>query len=309
MPDHAGHAHSHGADHGAHAGERFLGTAFLLAAAILLVELAGGYFAHSLALLSDAGHMLTDVLALGAARFSARLAHRPPSGRWSYGFHRAGILAALFNAATLLVVSGAILVEAISRMLHPAPVQGAVMFAAAAVGLAGNLYIGLRLEGGHRHANLNVRSAWLHVMSDAAASGAVLVGGLLIYWTGWRIVDPVVSTLISLLILRGAWSILRETVAILMEGMPEGVDQAALVRALCNDSDIVSCHHLHVWSLGSGQVALSAHLVMCNAPLATVQGVMERTAAMLQRDFGIVHCTFQPESEGEPCVDGDDQHV
>jgi cobalt-zinc-cadmium efflux system protein len=309
VSEHAGHEHSHGADHSAHAGERFLGAAFLLAALILLVELTGGLFAHSLALLSDAGHMLTDVLALGAARFSARLAHRPPSGRWSYGFHRAGILAALFNAATLLVVSGAILVEAVSRLLHPVAVQGAIMFAAATVGLVGNLYIGLRLEGGHNHANLNVRSAWLHVMSDAAASGAVLVGGLVIYWTGWRIVDPIVSTLISLLILRGAWSILRETVAILMEGMPEGVDRAAVVRAVCDDKDIISCHHLHVWSLGSGQVALSAHLVLCNAPLASVQGVMERTAAMLQQDFGIAHCTFQPESEGAPCVDGEDHHL
>ncbi|MDA8346553.1 MAG: cation diffusion facilitator family transporter [Thermaerobacter sp.] len=300
------HRHAHSGAQDISSGERFLGTAFLLALIILLVEVAGGYFAHSLALLSDAGHMLTDVLALGAARFSARIAHRPPTGRWSYGFHRAGILAALFNASTLLVVSGAILVEAISRIMHPVPVQGGIMFAAAAVGLVGNLYVGLRLEGGHHHENLNVRSAWLHVMSDAAASGAVLLGGLIIAWTGWRIVDPVVSVLISVLILRGAWSILRETVAILMEGVPDGIDQQELLDALCADSDIRSCHHLHVWSLGSGQVALSAHLVLGNAPLAAVQTVVERAAAMLQEKFGIDHCTFQAESEGEPCVDGDD---
>ncbi len=301
-----GHQHAHAGAHDTSAGERFLGTAFFLTLIILLVELTGGYFAHSLALLSDAGHMLTDVLALGAARFSARIAHRPPTGRMSYGFHRAGILAALFNAATLLVVSGAILVEALSRLMHPVPVAGGVMFAAAAVGLVGNLYVGLRLEGGHQHENLNVRSAWLHVMSDAAASGAVLLGGLVIYFTGWRIVDPIVSILVSLLILRGAWSILRETVAILMEGAPDGIDQVDLVQALCADPDIRSCHHLHVWSLGSGQVALSAHLVLGNAPLAAVQGVVERATAMLHREFGIEHCTFQAESEGEPCVDGDE---
>ncbi len=287
-------------------GERFLRTAFLLSLIILLVEVAGGLLAHSLALLSDAGHMLTDVVALGLAQVSARIARRPPAGRWSYGFHRAGILAALFNAATLLVVAGAILVGAASRLVQPVSVQGGIMFAAAAVGLVGNLFIGLRLGGGHHHQSLNVRSAWLHVMSDAAASGAVLLAALAIAWTGWRYADPIASVVVSLLILRGAWSILRETVAILMEGVPEGVKPKDLLDALSGIEEVVSCHHLHVWSLGSGQVALSAHLVLRDAPLATVQGVIERAAATLQRDFGIDHCTFQPESLGEPCADGEE---
>lgn len=292
-------------DHAPHdaAGERFLRAALYLALVILLVEAAGGLLAGSLALLSDAGHMLTDVLALGAARFSARIAHRPPSGRWSYGFHRAGILAALFNASTLLVVSGAVIVSAIARLAHPVPVEGGVMFAAAAVGLAGNLYIGLRLEGGHHHPSLNVRSAWLHVMSDAAASAAVLLGGAVIALTGWRFVDPIVSMLIALLILRGAWGILRETVAILMEGAPDHIDQDALVQVVCRESEVLSCHHLHVWSLGSGKVALSAHLVLENRPLTDVQGVLERVSGRLQCEFGIDHCTLQPESLGEPCLD------
>jgi cobalt-zinc-cadmium efflux system protein len=299
MSHHAHHAHAESA------GSRFLIQAFTLASLLLLIEVVGGLAAHSLGLLGDAGHLLTDVLALGASVFSARLARRPAQGRWSYGFSRAGILAALFNASTLLLVSGAIVIEAIGRFLHPVAVQGTIVWIVALIGLVGNLYIGLRLGGGQHDENLNVRSAWLHVMTDAAASGSVLVAGVVIALTGWRLADPIASLIVSLLIVRFAWGILQETVAILMEATPKGLDLEALCEAIGSDKAVRSCHHLHVWSLGSGETALSAHLVLHEMPLVETKDVISRASAVLRDRFGIAHCTFQVESQDGPCDDGD----
>ena len=282
-------------------GDRFLTAAFALATALLVFEAAGGITAHSLGLLGDSAHMLTDVLALGASLFSASLARRPAHGRWSYGFSRAGILAALFNASTLLLVSGAIVVEAVTRVLHPVPVQGTIVWVVALIGLVGNLFIALRLEGGHSHENLNVRSAWLHVVSDAAASAAVLLAGVTIALTGWRLADPLASMVVSLLIVRFAWHILRETVTILMEGAPRGLDIGALCGAIEADRAVCSCHHLHVWTIGSGETALSAHLVLREMPLADTGEVIARMGALLRERFGVAHCTFQVESADGGC--------
>ncbi len=298
------HEHGRGTVHDRESGEHFLRAAFTLAIVILLIEAVGGFIAHSLGLLGDAGHVLTDVLALGASLFSARLERRPAVGRWSYGFSRAGILAALFNASTLLLVSGAIVVEAIGRLMHPVPVQGMIVWVVALFGLLGNLYIGLRLQGGHDHESLNVRSAWLHVMTDAAASGTVLLSGVVIALTGWRVADPIASIVVSLLIVRFAWGILAETVAILMEATPGDVDLDALCRAIQADRSVRSCHHLHVWSIGSGERALSAHLVLADMPLADTGAVIARASDVLEERFGIAHCTFQVESQGRPCGDG-----
>ena len=299
------HRHGHPVAHDQADGERFLRSAFALAVTILVVEAAGGFVAHSLGLLGDAGHVLTDVLALGASLVSARLERRPPAGRWSYGFSRAGILAALFNASTLLVVSGAIIIEAIGRLLHPVAVQGTIVWVVALSSLLGNLYIGLRLHGGHSHQSLNVRSAWLHVMTDAAASGTVLLAGVVIALTGWRVADPIASIVVSLLIVRFAWGILSETVAILMEATPGDVDLVALSEAISSDGAVRSCHHLHVWSIGSGERALSAHLVLRDMPLADTGAVISRSSRLLEERFGIAHCTFQVESQDRPCGDGD----
>ncbi len=299
------HDHASVSARGRASGEHFLRAAFTLAIVILLIEAVGGLVAHSLGLLGDAGHVLTDVLALGASLFSARLERRPAAGRWTYGFSRAGILAALFNASTLLLVSGAIVIEAIGRLLHPVPVQGTIVWVVALLGLAGNLYIGFRLHGGQSHESLNVRSAWLHVMTDAAASGTVLLSGVIIALTGWRIADPVASIIVSLLIVRFAWGILAETVGILMEATPGDVDLEALCRAIEADGTVRSCHHLHVWSIGSGERALSAHLVLSEMPLADTGAVISRASDVLDRRFGIAHCTFQLESQNHPCGDGD----
>ncbi len=317
MADHHHHdqAHPHEHVHHEEAG-RFLGTAFWIAAVILLAEVVGGLLSHSLALLSDAGHMLTDVLSLGLAWYATRLAGRPPTPQRTYGFHRAGILAALFNAGTLLVVAGGILAESVARFKHPVAVTPWIMWAVAGVGLAGNLFIGLRLgEGGHAghdhghgsqightHAhggNLNVRSAWLHVMGDAAASAGVLVAGLAIVFTHRLWWDPLVSVGISLLIARGAWGIVAQTINVLMEGTPSGIEAADVAAAMEADEAVVSVHHVHVWSLDGVRSALSGHLVLRDVPLSQTEGVIARVSRTLRERYGIDHTTLQLETG--PC--------
>src|SRR5579864_5156552 len=234
----------------AHAVDRAsrLKVALGLTLAVLLVELVGGLLSHSLALLSDAGHVLTDIFALGLAWYATAQAARPADANKTYGYHRIGILAALANAVTLILIVLFILYEAISRFQHPEKVTPWLMFVSAAVGIVVNLYIayGFRKEGGE---NLNVRAAMLHVLGDVAASLGVIAGGLLILTTGWYPADPLISLLIAVLIARGAWSILGETVGILMEATPRGVDVAQLARDVVALPSITDVHDLHVWSI------------------------------------------------------------
>src|SRR5258708_6240497 len=247
------HSHAHGMT-----GAR-LRTAFLLTVAILLVELVGGLISHSLALLSDAGHVLTDIIALGLAWFALVRAERPADARNTYGYHRTGILAALANAVTLIVVVGAIAFEAVQRLRHPATVTPWIMFLAAAVGIAVNLYIalGLRAEGG---ANLNVRGAMLHALGDVGASIGVIVGGVIILLTGWQYADPLISLAIAALVAKSAWNLLGETVDILMEATPKDLNVAQLVRDVVKLPGIHDVHDLHIWSLAGGMRMLSAHV-------------------------------------------------
>jgi cobalt-zinc-cadmium efflux system protein len=252
--------------------------------------------------------MLTDVLSLGLAWLAARMAQRGPTSRRTYGFHRAGILAALVNAGTLIFIAGGITVEAMTRLRHPVPVVPWVMSAVAVVGLLGNLYIAFGLGHGHDHgeqANLNVRSVWLHVVGDAAASAGVLVAGLLVAWTHQSFWDPVLSVGIALLIARGAWQILRETINVLMEGTPSGVDFHKVVYALQSDPSVVSAHHVHIWSIDGTRAALSGHLVVRDASLSQVEMVIARVSDNLRKNFGISHATLQPESESSSCDSGD----
>lgn len=314
------HRHEHGLDGHGHEGEatQFLGTAFWIAAVILLAEVVGGLLSHSLALLSDAGHMLTDVLSLGLAWYATRLAGRPPTSQRTYGFHRAGILAALFNAGTLIVVAGGILAEAVSRFAHPVAVTPSIMWAVAGIGLIGNLFIGLRLgagghaghdhgpHAGHSHGhggNLNVRSAWLHVMGDAAASAGVLLAGLLVALTHRLWWDPLVSVGISLLIARGAWGIVAQTINVLMEGTPPGIEAAEVAAAMEADEAVLSVHHVHVWSLDGVRSALSGHLVLRDVPLSETEAVIVRVGRTLRQRYGIDHTTLQLETG--PCPDKD----
>ncbi|HVA92263.1 MAG TPA: cation diffusion facilitator family transporter [Chloroflexota bacterium] len=285
----AGHHHDHA--HGM-TGKR-LRTAFLLTMVILAVELVGGILSHSLALLSDAGHVLTDIFALGLAWFATAQAERPADARKTYGYHRTGILAALANAITLILIVLFIVYEAIGRFQHPEKVTPWLMFVSAAVGIGVNLYIafGFRKEGGE---NLNLRVAMLHVLGDVGASVGVIVGGLVILATGWNPADPLISLFIAVLIARGAWSILGETVGILMEATPRGVDVAQLARDVVAVPRVTDVHDLHVWSIAGGMSALSAHVqVEDDCALSACDGLVAQVNQLLASRYKIGHSTLQ----------------
>jgi cobalt-zinc-cadmium efflux system protein len=299
--DHDGHAHGR-RDHGGHAHphargvEAGLRLALVLTFVILLVEVAGGLLSHSLALLADAGHVLTDAGALAMALFAARQVHRPADQTRTYGYHRTGILVALLNAAMLIAITLFIVVEAYSRLAHPEKVQTAPMVVAAAIGLVVNLFTATRLHG-HGH-DLNTRAAWLHVVNDAGASAGVIVAALLIAFTGQTALDPVLSVAIAALIAVGAWRLLNEALTVLMEAAPREINMPELVRQMLGVSGVRDVHDLHVWSIGSGLTALSCHVRIDDQPLCDGLSVVDRLNATLRDRFGIAHCTIQPETTG-----------
>ena len=271
-----------------------------LTIAILLVELAGGLLSHSLALLSDAGHVLTDVFALGLAWFAVEQSRRPADQRRSYGYQRVGILAALLNAVTLIVIVLAIAYEAVRRLGAPEPVQGGIVIGTALVGIAINAFVLLNLRAGGR--NLNLRAALLHVTGDVAASVGVVVSGVVILLTGWLYIDPILSLGIAALIAYGAWGIVRETVNLLMEGTPAEIDMAAVAKMIKNTPRVASFHDLHVWALSSDAVALSTHVVVDDISLGDAEHVVRDLEHRLCDGFSIGHTTIQVES-CHPCGD------
>ena len=275
-----------------------LRLALVLTLGVLLIEFAGGLLSHSLALLSDAGHVLTDVFALGLAWFALEQSKRPADQRRSYGYQRVSILAALLNSATLVVIVIAIAYEAVRRLLAPEPVQGGIVVATALVGIAINGFVILNLRGGGR--NLNLRAALLHVTGDVAASAGVVVAGLVIVLTGWLYIDPLLSLAIAALIAYGAWGIVRETVNLLMEGTPADMDLAAVTSEITNTKTVKSVHDLHVWALSSDSLALSAHVVIDDRSLADAEHLMRDIEQRLCARFAIGHSTIQVES-CHPC--------
>jgi cobalt-zinc-cadmium efflux system protein len=272
--------------------------ALALTCVILVVEVAGGLASHSLALLSDAGHVLTDVFALGLAWFAVAQAKRPADHRRSYGYHRVSILAALVNAVTLIVIVIAIAFEAVRRLANPEPVQGGIVIAAALVGIALNSFIvlGLRRE---TH-NLNLRAALVHVVGDLAASVGVVLAGAIILLTGWLPIDPLLSVAIAILIAYGAWRIVRETVNLLLEGTPREINLAAVTSEIVDTKGITGMHDLHVWALSSDEMALSVHLVIDDRPLGDAEHVVRDLESRLCSRFAIGHTTIQMES-CHPC--------
>src|SRR6267143_307554 len=232
--------------------------ALVLTCAMLVVEVAGGLVSHSLALLSDAGHVLTDVFALGLAWFAVAQASRPADKRRSYGYHRVSILAALVNSVVLIVIVLAIGFEALRRLANPEPVQGGIVIVAALVGIAINTFVAFGLSGDTH--NLNMRAALLHVTGDIGASLGVVMAGAVILLTGWLYIDPLLSIAIAVLIALGAWRIVRETVNMLMEGTPRDIDLAAVTSEITGTGLVSSMHDLHVWALSSDETALSVHV-------------------------------------------------
>jgi cobalt-zinc-cadmium efflux system protein len=262
-----------------------------ITAGFMLAEIVGGILSNSLALLADAGHMFTDVGALALSLVAMRLAQRPPNPAKTYGYGRLEILAALANGAALLFISGLIVKEAWER-LHSAPeVDGPVMLAVATVGLAVNLTGALLL---HRHAgeSLNVRGAYLHVLGDLLGSVGAIAAGLVILSTGWMMVDPIISLFIALLILAGAWRLVKEAVDILLEAAPPHIDVEELVASLGGIEGLEELHDVHVWTLTSGFVAMSGHGVIDD--LSMHRRILDEINRRLQ-ERGISHVTFQLE--------------
>ncbi len=283
--DHAGHDHTHGM------AKQTLRVAFFLSLIILAAELAGGIISHSLALLSDAGHVLTDIFALSLAWFATGQAERPANARKTFGYHRVGIIAALVNALTLILIALWILWEAVQRFQHPEPIQPLVMFLSAGIGIAVNLYIGFGLQ--KEGDNLNVRAAALHVFGDVGASVAVIVAGLIILLTGWTPADPLLSVGIAGLIAVGAWRILRETMDILLEASPKEISVPELVRDMKTVSGIQDVHDLHVWCITSGMNALSCHAMIRDMPASESASILHDLETMLAEKYRIGHATIQ----------------
>ncbi|MGQ9766118.1 MAG: cation diffusion facilitator family transporter [Anaerolineae bacterium] len=281
--------------------QRFI-WAISLTGLIFLAEMVGGLFTGSLALLSDAAHVFLDVMALGLSYGALRLAARPADVHHTYGFHRFQVLAALVNGATLLVVAFGIFREAVERLREPVSVLAGPMLAVAVVGLAVNLAVAFVLRD-HDHQDLNVRSAFLHVVGDALSSLGVILAGLVILLTGWTLADPLASMFIGFIILSGAGRILRETVHILAEGVPRGVSVPAVAAAMRDVPAVSDVHDLHVWTVSPGYVALSAHVVLDDRSLGEAQQVQDSLRETLARRFGIRHTTIQMECAA-CCQDG-----
>ncbi|HET9949992.1 MAG TPA: cation diffusion facilitator family transporter [Longimicrobiales bacterium] len=262
-----------------------------LSAGFMVAELVGGLLSGSLALLADAGHMLTDVGALALSLFAMRLARAPATEKRTFGWVRFEILAALVNGAVLLVIAGLILYEAWERLRAPVPVDGALMLAVAAAGLFVNL-VGARLLHRHAHEDLNVRGAYLHVLGDLLGSVGAVLAGTAVLTLGWTMADPLVSIVIALLILAGAWNLVKDAADVLMESVPPHVDLSEVVEDLRSIEGLDEVHDVHVWTLTSGFVALSAHGVI-DDPTQHTRILDEIRHRMQAR--GIDHVTFQIE--------------
>lgn len=295
--------HSHREDHARApvqaASERRLGLAALLTACFLVVEVVGALLSGSLALLADAGHMLTDVASLGLAWFGFRLARRPADWKRTYGFDRFSILVAFVNGLALFVIAGWIVVEAFRRLSEPIPILGGAMLAVALGGLAVNI-AALWVLWDSDHENLNVRAAALHVVGDLLASVATVAAAIVIFATGWARIDPILSLAVSLVIVHSAWQVVRDSGHILLEGAPSGVD-AREIRADLKQAfpQIVDVHHVHAWSITSERTMMTLHARVCDGqPPERIAGLIKER---LQEKFGIGHATI--EIEFDRCAD------
>jgi len=287
------HDHPHGADPRA-ANRRRLAWAVSLAAGYAVAEVVGGLLTGSLALLADAAHMASDVGALSLALFASWMVSRPSGPRWTFGLARAEILAALVQGGMLVAVAILVVVEAFERLGEPHAVAGGGLLVVATGGLVVNL-AGLWIPNDGRHDNLNMRGAWLHVLSDALGSVGAMVAGFLIWRFGWLWADPAASLVISALVLLSAWHLLRDAVDVLMEAAPRGLDLAAVEAALVSVPGVAAVHDLHVWTIGSGEMSLSCHLV-AQAGRADA-ALLTDAYRTLGAEFGIDHATLQVESE------------
>lgn len=298
------HGHAHGHAHGGHghggsrergAERRGLMAALVTTSVILLAEAVGGWLSNSLALMADAGHMLHDALALGLAYAALMFATRPATHEKTFGWYRLEILAALVNGVALVVISLVIVWEAWERWVEPQAVETGLMMGVALVGLAANA-VGLFFLSGHGH-SLNMRGAYLHVLGDLLSSVAVVVGGAVMWFTGAYWIDPLLSALIAVVIVFGAWRLLRESVDVLLEATPAGIDYHEVADAIREVGGVTGVHDLHIWSLTSGMYSLSCHVEVSDDRLVALEDLLDDVRMLLKDRFAIDHTTIQIEPE------------
>jgi len=295
--DHRHHHHGH-----SHAPADF-GSAFAIGIGLNLimvgVEAGYGIVSHSMALVADAGHNLGDVLGLVIAWIANRLTRRAPSPRFTYGLRSSSILAALFNAVFLLIATGAIAVEAVQRIFEPQPVAGRTMIIVAAIGIAVNFATAMLFARGRKD-DLNIRGAFQHMMADAAVSLGVVIAGFAILWTGINRIDPVVSLVISAVIVAGTWSLLRDSMKMTLHGVPPGVDEQAVRRFLEACPGVCALHDLHIWPMSTTETALTCHLIIPSGHPG--DAALRKIADQLREKFSIPHATIQIETDEEDCA-------
>ncbi len=291
-----GHGHAHSLNPAAAGGRQGLLIALAITVLMMVAEIVGGLLSNSLALLSDAGHMLTDNLALLLSFFAMKFATMPATDRRTFGFYRLEILAAFINGVILVLLSLYIIYEAYLRILHPQPVQGTLMLVVAIIGLVANI-IGAMVLTKHSHANLNIRSAYLHIIGDALSSVGVVVGGIIILQTGWYLIDPILSILISFVIIFGAWALVKESVSILLESVPSHIDIDTVATEIAKLAGVREAYHIHVWTITSGVHAMSAHVIIDDQLVSRSRELLDEIRELLSNKFKIGHSTIQLECE------------
>jgi len=299
---HNDHGHSHGHAHGhhdhAHAhmpnNKKGLAIALIITTGIMFLEFFGGLVTNSLALLSDSGHMLSDAGALALSLVAMFMSAKAPSAKKSYGFYRFEILAALLNGVALFVIAGFIIWEAYQRFFEPPTVASGSMMVIAFIGLFDNLLSAwFLMRKSDVKENINVRSAYLHVLGDALGSVGAIAAGLIMSLTSWYVADPIISVLVALLILKSAWGVIQNAIHILMEGTPAGVDSAQVRETLMQVDGVVDVHDLHIWTITSGMNSLSCHLLI--ADHKDPQTVLQQALRLVEQKFNITHATIQVE--------------
>ena len=298
--DHS-HSHGHGHSHGPVDYNKAFAIGVFLNVGFATAEALYGYFAGSLALIADSGHNFSDVIGLLLAWGAARLSQRQPSERHTYGLRSSSILAALFNAVLLLVAVGAIAWESIRRFSEPAPVAGTTIIWVALLGIIINTATAMLFMSGRKN-DLNIRGAFLHMAADAAVSAGVVLAGVLIIYTGWAWVDPLVSLIIAAVILIGTWGLLRESVDLALHAVPEGIDPTAVHAFLSGLAGVTAVHHLHIWGMSTTETALTAHLVKPDHQ--NDDELIAQACNELHKRFGIEHSTLQLERSDRSCPSG-----
>jgi|WetSurMetagenome_2_1015567.scaffolds.fasta_scaffold88346_1 cobalt-zinc-cadmium efflux system protein len=270
--------------------------AILLSVTILVAEVIGGLISNSLALLSDAGHVFADVIALGLSWYGVRQAMRPSNSRMTFGYHRIGVIVAIVNALTIFIIAAVVLYEAYRRFQQPPEVNSVLMMIFALVGLIANIIVTLWLRR-EQKSNINIRSAFWHAMGDALASLGVIVGGIIILLTGQFLVDPLISVLISLIILYAAWSIFREGVRVILEAAPKDVDILAMINTLKQIPGVKDVHDIHVWSISPELRAMNGHIMIEDISTSAAAEIRSQIERVVKEQYHVEHTTLQMECQ------------